>query len=92
MYLGRVVGSVWATVKNEGLTGRTLYIVQPVTTDLVPTGRTVICADAVGAGPGSLIYFCRGRESTFPFFPAEVPTDAAIVAIVDELHIKRTAS
>ena len=92
MYLGKVVGSVWSTIKAAGLSGRTLYIVQPVSVDLAPTGRTLICTDSVGAGPGSLVYFCRGRESSFPFLPDEVPTDAAIITIVDELHVKRSGA
>jgi microcompartment protein CcmK/EutM len=42
--------------------------------------------DSVGAGAGELVYFCGGKESSFPFLPAEVPTDRTIVAIVDEVH------
>ena len=91
MYLGRVVGTVWATAKNEGLSGKTLFIVQPVTPEGQPTGKTLVCSDFVGAGPGSLIYYCRGREASLPFAPEEVPSDATIIAIVDELRIDREA-
>ncbi len=90
MFLGRVIGRVWATVKNEALHGQRLLVVQPVTPELQPTGRPLVCADCVGAGADELIYWCRGRESSFPFLPAEVPTDNTIVAIVDELHVKRS--
>ena len=90
MFLGRVVGRVWSTVKNPGLQGQRLLLVQPVTPELKDAGRRIVCADATGAaGAGELIYWCRGRESSFPFLPAEVPTDNTIVAIVDELHVKR---
>ncbi len=92
MFLGRVVGRVWATVKNEGLEGQRLLIVQPVTPELRDTGRRLICADATGAaGAGEIVYWCRGRESSFPFLPREVQTDNTIVGIVDELHVKRSA-
>lgn len=47
-------------------------------------------ADCTGAGAGELVYWCRGRESTFPFLPDEVPADSTIVGIVDELTVKRT--
>jgi microcompartment protein CcmK/EutM len=84
-----VVGRVWATAKNRALEGHRLLVVQPVTPELADTGKPLICADAVGAGAGEVIYWCRGRESSFPFLPQEVPTDNTIVAIVDELHVKR---
>jgi microcompartment protein CcmK/EutM len=89
MQLGRVVGRVWATVKNQGLETQRLLVVQPVTPELAATAKPLICADAVGAGAGELVYWCRGRESSFPFLPAEVQTDATIVGIVDELHVER---
>jgi microcompartment protein CcmK/EutM len=89
MTLGRVVGRVWSTVKSHGLEGQRLLIIQPVTPELVDTGKQLICTDAVGAGAGELIYWCRGRESSFPFLPADVQTDATVVGIVDELDVRR---
>ena len=49
----------------------------------------MICTDATGAGAGELIYWCRGKESSFAFLPDEVTTDFTIVGIVDELRVKR---
>ncbi|MBL8296188.1 MAG: EutN/CcmL family microcompartment protein [Bryobacterales bacterium] len=89
MQLGRVVGRVWCTVKNDNLEGQRLLVIQPVTPELKNTGKPLICTDAVGAGAGELIYWCRGKESSFPFLPGEVPTDNTIVAIVDEMHVDR---
>jgi microcompartment protein CcmK/EutM len=89
MFLGRVIGSVWSTVKNVNLEGQRLLIVQPLTPELKETGKRIICTDSTGSGAGELIYWCRGRESSFPFLPAEVPTDATIVGVVDELDIRR---
>jgi len=91
MQLGRVVGRVWSTVKNTTLETQRLLVVQPVTPELQPAGKPLICTDAVGCGAGELIYWCRGKESSFPFLPVEVPTDNTIVAIVDELHVDRRA-
>jgi ethanolamine utilization protein EutN len=90
MFLGRVVGCVWATVKDKELEGQRLLVVQPLTPELGKTGRRVICSDWTGAGAGELVYWCRGRESSFPFLPQEVPTDLTIVGIVDSLHVKRS--
>jgi len=89
MFLGRVVGRVVATVKDPNLVGQRLLIVQPLKPDLEPTGKRMVMLDAAGAGADELIYWCRGKESSFPFLPAEVPTDLTIVGIVDELHLKK---
>lgn len=85
MYLGRVAGSLWATVKDANLNAQRILIVQPVNSNLESNGRQVLCTDAVGAGAGELIYYTKGKEASFPFLPVEVPTDMTIVAIVDEV-------
>ncbi|MGD0201883.1 MAG: EutN/CcmL family microcompartment protein [Bryobacteraceae bacterium] len=90
MYLGRVVGRVWATVKNQNLTGQRLLIVQPVTPEGEDTGKRLVCTDMTGAGAGELIYWARAREASFAFLPEEVVTDATIVGIVDEVHLQRS--
>ena len=87
MFLGRVVGNVVSTVKDAALRGQRLLIVQPLTPDLKEKGKQIVVLDAVGVGAGELIYWCRGKESTFPFLPDEVPSDNTIVGVVDELHL-----
>ena len=88
MYLGRVTGCVWATVKDPGLAGQRILIVQPVTPDLRDAGKPVLCADCTGAGTGEIVYWLRGKEASFPFLPTEVPVDTAVVGIVDSIHFK----
>lgn len=92
MYLGRVVGSVWATIKNRSMEGRRLVVVQPLTPELENTGKRLICGDSTGAGAGELVYWVRGKEASFPFLPTEPPFDTTIVGIVDSVHLKRTAA
>jgi ethanolamine utilization protein EutN len=87
MFLGRVVGTVVSTMKDAALTGQRLLIVQPLKPDLTETGKCLVMLDAVGVGAGELIYWCRGKESSFPFLPAEVPTDNTIVGVVGNLHL-----
>ena len=89
MYLGKVIGRVVATVKDPKLTSQRLLIVQPLTPELKPTGKQVICTDAVGAGADELIYYTKGKESSFPFLPLEVPTDMTVVGIVDTVRVER---
>ena len=95
MYLGRIVGRVWSTVKHSGMVGHRLLIVQPLTPELRPTGKRLICADSTGAGAGELIYWVRGREASFAFLPQEPPFDTTVVGIVDSVELsssKRAAS
>lgn len=84
MLLARVVGHVVATRKDPGLTGIKLLVIQPIKTDRTPHGRPLVAVDSVGAGAFEEVFYVRGREASFPFLPAEVPADAAIVGIVDE--------
>jgi len=86
MFLGRVVGCVWSTMKDRNLVGQRFLLVQPLSAQLKPTGKRQLCTDCIGAGAGELVYWCRGKESSFPFLPAEVPTDSTIVGIVDSVH------
>jgi microcompartment protein CcmK/EutM len=90
MFLGKVCGSVWSTAKDPKLSGQRLLIVQPLTPELAATGKRLICADSTGAGAGEIVYYCRGKEASFPFLPDEVPTDFTIVGIVDEVSIDRS--
>jgi ethanolamine utilization protein EutN len=83
MHLARVIGEVVSSVKDENLTGQKLLVVQPLAADGSPSGRTLVALDSVGAGVGENVFFVRGREAAFPFHPAEPPTDASIVGIVD---------
>ncbi len=83
MQLARVIGEVVSTMKDANLAGSTLLIVQPIAVDGSDTGRTLVALDSVGAGVGERVFFVRGREAAFPFYPAEPPTDATIVGIVD---------
>ncbi len=81
MYLGKVIGRVVCSVKDELLQGRTLLLVRRL-----PKGPAVVAVDAVGAGAGETVYVCRGKEASFAFLPDEVPTEASVVAIVDRVE------
>ncbi|HWX38033.1 MAG TPA: EutN/CcmL family microcompartment protein [Candidatus Sulfotelmatobacter sp.] len=87
MQLGRIIGNVVCTMKDPALIGQKLLIVQPLDRKGRDKGRPVIALDAVGAGAGETIYWCRGREAGFPFLPAVLPTEATIVGIVDDVNI-----
>ena len=90
MQLARVIGTVVATVKNPALEGRKLLVIQSLDAQLREQGRPLVALDAIGAGTGDLVFWCRGKEASFPFRREDTPTDCTIVAIVDsENHVTR---
>jgi len=87
MQLGRVRGTLVATVKSEGLAGIKFLFVEPLDRKLKGTGDPVVCADATGqAGPGELVYFIGGREAALALPETFVPVDHTIVGIADEVR------
>jgi microcompartment protein CcmK/EutM len=83
MQIGRVIGNVVTTRKEPAYEGIKLLLVQPLTPDGKDSGRPIVAVDSVGAGAGENVFFVRGKEASFPFFPTEVPADAGIVGIID---------
>jgi microcompartment protein CcmK/EutM len=87
MQLARVIGDVVATQKDANLDSVKLLLVQPIGADGADVGRPLVAVDSVGAGVGETVFFVRGKEASFPFYPVEVPADAGIVGIVDSYHV-----
>jgi len=89
MQLAKVVGDVVSTRKDDNLVSLKLLVLQPIAAEGTAVGRTLVATDAVGAGVGETVFFVRGKEASFPFYPAEPPVDAGIVGIVDHWHVER---
>jgi microcompartment protein CcmK/EutM len=87
VFLAKVIGTVVATRKDAGLAGTKLLVIQPLRPDRTPSGPPLVAVDSVGAGAAEDVFYVRGREASFPFLPEEVPTDAAIVGIVDHWNV-----
>jgi len=88
MQLARVLGEVVSTMKDANLIGIKLLVLQPLAAGGEAAGRTLVALDSVGAGVGEHVFFVRGREAAFPFYPAEPPTDAAVIGIVDHWDLE----
>lgn len=89
MKLGRVRGSVVATVKDPNMEGMKLLVVQPLDDEGNDTGQCVVAADAVHqSGTGDVVYFVASREAAEAMEPRFVPVDHAIVGIVDDLDVR----
>jgi ethanolamine utilization protein EutN len=90
MLLGRVIGTVVASVVCEGLGGVPMLLVQPLDKWKQPKGTPLVAADATRmAGPGELVYFEGGREAALALDPWFVPVDHAIVGIVDTTTLEQ---
>ncbi len=85
MFLGRVVGTVVATRKIDGLRGIRLLVVQPVGEDGNDRGNVVVAADTTLAGSGDVVHVTSSREAAVAMEEPFVPVDHAIIAIVDRV-------
>jgi ethanolamine utilization protein EutN len=86
MQLGRVVGTLVATQKYEGLQGVKFLVVQPLDKRGEPEGEPLVAADGTAqAGPGELVFMIYSREAALALPEVFVPVDAAITGIVDQV-------
>ncbi|MDX1419813.1 MAG: EutN/CcmL family microcompartment protein [Rubricoccaceae bacterium] len=88
MLLGTVIGTVWATRKDEQLVGMTFLIVREVDLDGQPLANYVVAADSVGAGVGETVLVAQGSSGRQTALTQGKPVDAVIMAIVDRLDVK----
>jgi ethanolamine utilization protein EutN len=88
MILGRIVGDIWSTKKNDKIHALRLLFVQPLAKDLKPTGDVLIAADEIGAGVGEMVIVTQGAPAMQAFDREDlIPVDAVVVGIVDSLDI-----
>lgn len=88
MKVGRVIGNIWATRKDDRLGGLKLLIVQPVNMlDDTPVREPIVAADIIGAGVGEKVIYVGGSSARGAAGSREIPVDATIVGIVDDQEI-----
>jgi microcompartment protein CcmK/EutM len=88
MVLGKVVGTVVSTRKEEELSGLKFLLVKACDADGKPTGSTVVAVDAVGAGVGEVVLYASGSSARQTKVTKDRPVDATIMAIVDQVEIE----
>jgi len=86
MHLGKVVGTVVATVKNPNLAGHRILMVQPYSWDKQPAGEMFAAIDTVSAGRGEWIYYVKSREAANALPDPFNPSDRTILGIVDSIQ------
>jgi microcompartment protein CcmK/EutM len=87
LFLGKVIGTVWSTKKDENLVGAKFLIVKQLDLDLKEKSNFVVAVDSVGAGEGEIVLVATGSSSRQTEFTKNKPIDAVIMAIVDKLDI-----
>jgi len=87
VFLGKVIGTVWSTKKDENLVGAKFLIVNELDLDLNEKDRFVVAVDSVGAGDGEVVLVATGSSSRQTEFTKDKPVDAVIMAIVDKLDV-----
>ena len=94
MFVAMVTGSVVATQKTGSMTGHKLLVVEPYRLDeksrvrLVPTGRTFIAVDTLGAGEGQLVLVTQGSSARLTPETKTLPIDAVVIGLVDTVRIE----
>jgi len=87
MILGKVVGTVWATRKDEELVGMKFQIVKHLDLDYKVKDTFVVAVDTVQAGVGDVVLLCSGSSARQTALTKNKPVDAVIMAIVDKIDI-----
>jgi len=87
LFLGKVIGTVWSTRKDENLVGAKFLIVRHIDLELKEKDNFVVAVDSVGAGEGEIVLVATGSSSRQTHFTQNKPVDAVIMAIVDKLDV-----
>jgi len=87
LFLGKVIGTVWSTKKDENLVGAKFLIVRELDLKLKEKERFVVAVDSVGAGDGEVVLVASGSSSRMTLITKDKPVDAVIMAIVDKLDV-----
>lgn len=87
MLLGKVVGTIWSTRKDENLVGSKFLIVRQINLDYTPKDSTIIAIDSVGAGVGEVVLVAQGSSARQTDITQNKPVDAVVMAIVDKLDV-----
>lgn len=87
MVLGKVIGTLVASRKEQTLEGLKLLVVRACDVDGNPNGALAIAVDAVGAGLGEVVLYCAGSSARQTQVTQNRPVDATIMAIVDSIAV-----
>jgi ethanolamine utilization protein EutN len=87
MILGRIVGTIVSTRKDPRLEGKKLLIVKPISPEGTDESGYVIAIDTVDSGFRETVLVVAGSSARLASECKDRPVDAAIVGIVDTVHL-----
>jgi microcompartment protein CcmK/EutM len=87
MQIGKVTGTVTATVKAERLTGQKLLVVDVIDASGTVLTASLVAPDTVGAGVGDTVLLTQGSGARMAQGLSSAPVDLAIIAIVDRISV-----
>ncbi|MCX6122791.1 MAG: EutN/CcmL family microcompartment protein [Ignavibacteriales bacterium] len=90
MFFAKVIGTLWATQKDETLKSFKLQIIQPLNAKREHAGSPIVAVDTVGAGQGETVFYITSREAVIPLPVEMAPVDASIVGIVDRIDLQQS--
>ena len=91
MQVAKVIGNIWATRKEEKLSGLKLLLVKPLDVpDETVDKSPLVAADTIGAGVGETVIIVGGSSARNAAGDVSIPVDATVVGIVDDLEIDRS--
>lgn len=89
MIIGKIIGTVVCTRKDDRLLPFKLLVVQPLDTDGKPSGSCLVAVDTVDAGAGERVMVVSGSSARLTSVTKDCPVDAAIIGIVDTIDYER---
>jgi ethanolamine utilization protein EutN len=87
MFFAEVIGTIWATKKDENLHSFKLQFIQPLNAKREKNGSPIVAVDTIGAGVGETVMYISAAEAIIPL-PVPAPVDASIVGIVDRIDLE----
>jgi ethanolamine utilization protein EutN len=90
VFFAKVIGTLWATQKDETLRSFKLQVIQPLNARRELAGAPIIAVDTVGAGQGETVFYITSREAVIPLPVEMAPVDASIVGIVDRIDLQQS--
>ena len=87
MIVAKIVGTVVATRKDERLVSNKLLVARPIDPSGKPEGNYLVAVDTVDAGFGETVLIVSGSSARMASGMKDCPVDAAIVGIVDTIHV-----
>ncbi|WP_372995952.1 EutN/CcmL family microcompartment protein [Lutispora sp.] len=90
MIMGKVIGNIWATRKEETLNGLKFLVVKPLDYGKESNAPAFIAIDVVGAGVGETVIVTKGSSARKVMGKGDIPVDASIVGIIDMVEVEKT--